>query len=367
MYKLKAESNGGRSGILSTRHGKIETPFFMPVVTKMAAKFLTNDMLNELGTEAFISNSFVLYLNPGTDFLKKAGGIHKFMNVKNIIFTDSGGFQMINPSLTINVNDRGITFRNPWDKSKHLVTPGKSMMIQEGIGSDVAMAFDHMPLVEYNKEEVVEATNRTHKWAEICKKAHLDDKQLLFGISQGGMYPELRKKSAEFIAGLDFDGYAIGGLAIGEDRDTFNKMAKVSVDVYNKINKEKPRYIMGVGNPIDLLNCVGLGIDLFDSRFPTQNARHNLIFTSKGPIKINKSQYKEDFSPLDEDCKCKVCSKYSKAYLHYLNRVGEPNAKIYFSYHNVYFVQNMMKEIRKAIKENRFGEYSKEFLKGYKI
>ncbi|MFC1691429.1 tRNA guanosine(34) transglycosylase Tgt [Nanoarchaeota archaeon] len=369
MYTVKAEDSttDARIGILKTAHGKIETPNFKAVATKGAVKIITTDDLKEMGAQEIISNAFILYLKPGLDILEQHGGLHKFMDWDRSIFTDCGGFQVhsMENDFHLETTDKGLTFKSPFDGIKHTLTPEKIMEIEHKIGSDVAMALDHMPLAGCSKEEAITSLKHTHKWMEECKQIHdknYSDKQLLFGIAQGSIFPDLREKSIKFIDSLDFDGIAFGGLAIGEPKDKMFDMIKLSAA---NCSKEKPRYVMGLGSPQDILNAVSLGVDTFDSIFPTKNARHAQIFTHKGPINIDNAQFKEDVSQLDEDCDCKVCKKHTKSYLRHLFRTREPLGLRLASYHNLYFIQKMLADARKAISNAEFEEFKTEFLRNY--
>ena len=359
MFELINEHNGARLGKLKTSHGIIQTPFFMPVATKAAVKHVSNEELKKAGTEAIISNSFVLYLKPGLDHIKQ--GLHKFMNWDRVIFTDSGGFQMLSEDFLIKADDHGVTFRSPFDGQKHLLTPEDVIKIEQHLKADVIMALDDVPHYGNSKKYIAESLKRTHYWAERCKESHTS-KQLLFGIAQGGTFRDLREKSIRTLNELDLDGVALGGLCIGESKDKMFDMVKLS----NKlIPKDKPRYLMGVGSPEDIVQSVENGVDIFDSCFPTRNARHNHLFTSKGHIKISNRQYRDDQKPIDKACDCYVCKNFTRAYIHYLMKVREPNGLHYASYHNVYFVQDLIKNIRLTIKEDSFKQFKKGFLGKY--
>ncbi|MDO8627715.1 MAG: tRNA guanosine(34) transglycosylase Tgt, partial [Candidatus Diapherotrites archaeon] len=273
MFEITSsdEKSFARTGILKTLHGKIETPFFMPVATKTAVKFLDIQELRELGCECFISNSLVLFMRPGLEVMEKFGGIHKFCNWDKGVFTDSGGFQTGSKSFLEKITDTGVHFKNPFDGTKHLIQAEDVIKINEILRPDVVMVLDDMPLPSYTKERVIESTNRTLAWAERAKNSHKLEGQLLFGIAQGGFYPELRQKSIEKLTELNFDGIALGGLAIGEPPEETKKI----VDFCAKILPKKlPHYLLGVGTPLELLNSIEKGIDCFDSRFPTKSARH---------------------------------------------------------------------------------------------
>jgi queuine tRNA-ribosyltransferase len=367
MFKIISEDGktGARTGQLHTAHGVAQTPFLMPVATKMTVKYLTQTELLDMGVESIISNSMILTMAPGVEHIKEMGGIHKFMNFNKCIFTDSGGFQMQSPKLFLSISDRGVHFRDPFSGKKTFLTPEAVMKNEIEIGADVAMCLDQMPHTTQTQNDWVAATKRTHAWAERCKSAHrlleynYGEKQLLFGIAQGGLDEKLRIKSAKFIEKLDFDGVAMGGLCLGESKEAMFKAVDYQVPIFNK---EKARYLMGVGSPEDILEAVSKGVDCFDSIYPTQNARHCNIFTSKGTIKIDRGKYAKDTKPLDENCDCEVCKTYSRAYLYHLIRMKEKSVLRHLSYHNVYFTQKLLQKTRVAIKENRFKDYKDEFL-----
>lgn len=363
MFRVISKDKDARTGILKTAHGEVRTPFFMPVATKTAVKYLDPRDLEEIGVRCIISNSFVLFLRPGTSLIKKAGGIHKFMNFHDSIFTDSGGFQKIRDSFKPKITEKGMSFVSPFDGKKYLVTPKKAMQIQQDIGSDVAMAIDDMPLHGTSKEETLRALKRTHRWAEECIKHHKSKKQLLFGIAQGGTFKDLREKSARFIGSLGFDGFAFGGLAIGETSIQTRDMINLSVRYFPE---KKPRYLMGVGNPIQMIEAISAGVDCFDSTFPTQNARHNTLFTSAGKLIIKNAKYRNDLNPLDKRCDCYVCKNYSRAHIRHLMKLNEANGLRYCTYHNIHFMNNLMKQAGKAIKEKKFESFKKSFLKKFR-
>ncbi len=368
----KDKKTRARAGILQTRSGKAETPFFMPVATKTAVKQISSEDLNSMKARAIISNAFVLSLRPGTKVIKKAGGIGKFMNFQGTVFTDSGGFQMYSPALYISSEENGVIFRNPFSGEKLFITPEADMQIQLDLGADVAMCFDSMPLISHSKNAIADAVKKTGRWAVRCKKYHdfsqqkmkKGRKQLLFGICQGGVHSDLREKSAKQIAEIDFDGFAIGGLALGEGKADEYKM----IDVAKKFFPEnKPVYLMGAGDPIELLEAVSRGVDMFDSRFPTKNARHGALFTSKGRIILKNAGFSSDFGPIDSDCVCFVCKRYSRAYLCHLLRMEEAVGLRLASYHNLFFLQDLMKRAREEIRRGKFKEFFEEFKRKYEI
>ncbi len=354
MFKIN-QNTIYRTGTLKTKHGKIKTPCFIPVATKGAAKLVTTDELEEMGADALISNAFLLYLRPGLGVIHDHGGLHKFMNWNKGIFTDCGGFQvMMGDGLFLNTSEKGILFKSPFGGEKHLLTPEKTIDIEESLGSDIAMALDHMPLKGCTREEAIISLKHTHKWMKECKELHKKDGQLLFGISQGSVYPDLRQKSVKFIDSLDFDGIAFGGLALGEPKEKMFEMIKLGS---KNSSREKPRYVMGLGSVSDIVKAVSLGVDFFDSVWPTRNARHGQLFCSKGPINIENSKYREEYNKIDEECKCKVCKTYTLSYLHHLFRTKEPLGLRLASYHNLWFMQALMKDIRKAIDKEYFNEF----------
>ncbi len=371
-FTIKKEFNSSRIGILKTKHGNIETPFFMPVATKAAAKFITGEELKDISAKAIISNSFMLYLKPGIDLLSKIG-VHKFMNYNGAIFTDCGGFQKLR-SVFLKVDNYGIHFKSPFDGGKHLITPKAIVDVQYKLGSDVAMSLDDCSPYNSTREETISAMKRTHLWAKESLEEFVRLKEeennmdmLLFGIFQGGFFPDLREESVKYInelnvKGKKFDGIAIGGLRIGEPiKETIN-MLKVSMKF---IDKTRPHYLMGVGNPADIIRAVRLGVDIFDSVYPVETARHGNLFTSKGKVNIKKAIYKSDLSPLDEECGCFVCKHYTKAYLHHLFKTKEPLAQMLAVYHNQYFMQRFMNRVKEAIREESLDKLENEIVKKY--
>lgn len=358
----KDKKTSARVGVISTKSGKIETPFFMPVATKTSVKHINSLDLKEMGAKAIISNTFVLHLKPGEKLIKKMGGIAKFMNYKGINVTDSGGFQMYSPSLYIKSDEKGVHFRNPFSKHAVYITPEKDMEIQLDLGSDIAMCLDSMPLIEHSKEQVKESVEKTTNWAKRCRKHHnelqkkipINKRQLLWGITQGGIHADLREKSAKELKEIDFDGYSVGGLALGETIEQEMHM----IEVHKKIiGENKPCYLMGAGNPIEMLEAISRGVDMFDSRFPTQNARHGTIFTSKGKLRIFRGEYKFDKKPLDPNCDCFVCKNYSRSYIRYQLEQEEAVGMRLATFHNLYYLQRLMEQSREAIKKGKFKEF----------
>ncbi len=366
MFVITAQDTKteARTGELSTAHGKLRTPFFMPVATKGAVRFMDFSGLKKSGTDCIISNSLLLYQKPGLELIKKAGGLHRFYSWDRGIFTDSGGFQTLDNFFLERSTADGAPFRSPYSGKPELITPEKAMEIQLALGSDVAMCLDDVPKFDDPLQTVRSKTLRTHSWSRRCKDYHDEHKkkQLLFGIAQGGMHKDLRKKSIDFIKRLDFDGIAMGGLAIGEPISTMHDMIKASVP---HLPKDRPRYLMGVGSPKDLLECISLGVDCFDSTFPTQNARHGTLFTWDGNLKIGRKEHAEDLGPIDERCGCPACMNHSRAYVRHLLGLNEPAGKILATQHNIYFIQELIKKAREAIEEGRFGKFRSEYIKKF--
>ncbi|MDD5147899.1 MAG: tRNA guanosine(34) transglycosylase Tgt [Candidatus ainarchaeum sp.] len=359
-FSLNSACGKARAGILKTAHGKLETPFFMPVATKGSVKFLSNEEVISAGTQCLISNAFILYLRPGLDVIGKHKGLHKFMNWKKGIFTDSGGFQVLSKEFCLKLSEQGVLFNNPFDGKKMVFSPEKAIEIQNILGSDVAMCLDDVPLAGSDLKRLEESVERTFAWAERCRAAHKNRKQLLFGISQGGINKGLREKSTEQVVSLDFDGIALGGLCIGEEKEKMHATVKAAL---SKVPEEKPRYLMGVGSAREIIESVSLGIDIFDSCFPTRVARHGMAFANGKSINIDAGRYKHDLNPLEKECGCFVCKNYSRAYLRHLFKTKEENGMKYLTYHNLFFVQNLLKQIRAEIKK---GSFKKEkFLKKF--
>ncbi|MDD5163852.1 MAG: tRNA guanosine(34) transglycosylase Tgt [Candidatus ainarchaeum sp.] len=359
-FSINSVCGKARAGTLQTAHGAIETPFFMPVATKGSVKYLSNEEVLSAGTDCLISNAFILHLKPGLEVIGKHKGLHNFMHWQKGIFTDSGGFQVLSREFCLRLSEQGVLFRNPFDGKKMLFTPEKAIEIQSRLGSDVAMCLDDVPLAGSDLKRLTDSAERTFAWAKRCIASHKNKKQLLFGISQGGIEKKLRIKSTEQIVSLDFDGIALGGLCIGESKE---KMQETIKSAFQKIPFEKPRYLMGVGSAREIIESVSMGIDIFDSCFPTRVARHGLAFAFEKNLNIDSSKFRIDLKPLEKKCNCFVCRDYSRSYLHHLYRTKEENAMKLLSYHNLFFIQGLMKKIRTAIKENSFKK--EKFLKEF--
>lgn len=366
MFKIikKDEKTNARVGEILTSHGVVQTPCFMPVATLGTVKTLSSEDLLEMDVEMLISNAYHLYLKPGIEIIEKAGSIHNFMNWQRPIVTDSGGFQIFSLE-DVKVENEGVYFRSKLDGSLHFITPEKSIEIQNKIGADIIMAFDYCPKFWDNYSEVEKSVAITNKWAERCLsffKNREIEYQKLFGIIQGGIYPELREKCLDKMVPMNFDGFALGGLSIGEP---FEKTIETVSFTVEKLPLEKVRYFMGLGMPIQILDMVEMGIDLFDCGMPTHIARTGSTLTSKGKINIKAGKYKDDFSPLDQECDCFVCKNYTRAYIRHLINTREILGLRLNSYHNIYFIMQFMRNIQKSIKEGNFKKFRKNFEKKY--
>ena len=356
---------GARTGILHTPHGDVETPMFMPVGTQATVKFVSPEELYDMGAGVVLANTYHLWLRPGEEVVRKAGGVQKFMNYHGPMLTDSGGFQVFSLSDTRTISEEGVTFKNTLNGDMLFLSPEKSIHIQNAIGADIMMSFDECIPYPATREYAENSMMRTLRWAERGKNANeRPEEQAVFGIVQGGDNADLRKYCAEKLVEMDFPGYAIGGTSVGEDKETFRRMIKMSVD-YLPI--DKPRYLMGVGAMNDLLDAVAMNIDMCDCVLPTRIARHGTLMTSQGRLNIRKAQFKEDFTPLDPECDCYTCRNYTKAYLNHLQRTNEGFGTRLMSIHNLRFLLKLMEDARKAIKEDRFAQFREEKLASMKF
>lgn len=367
-FELIKEDSGtkARLGKLHTPHGIIDTPIFMPVGTRGTVKAMSPEEVRDLGAQIILGNTYHLYLKPGHEIIKEFGGLHKFMNWNYPILTDSGGFQVFSLGNLRKIKEEGVEFRSHIDGSKHFISPEKSIEIQNALGSDIMMAFDECTPYPATYDYTKNSMERTTRWAKRCKEFHKDwDNQALFGIVQGGMYKDLREKSAMDLVEMDFPGYAIGGLSVGEPMDLMCDILDFTTPL---LPKDKPRYNMGVGTPDYLFESVIRGIDMADCVFPTRIARNGTVLTSKGRLVVRNARYSKDFGPLDSDCDCYACRNYSRAYIRHLFNVDEILGARLATTHNLYFLIKLMENIREAIKENRLLEYKEEFYKkfGYK-
>ncbi len=383
----KLKNSLGRAGILSTAHGDILTPAFVVVGTKATVKSLSPEQVAEMGSQVVLANTYHLYLEPGEKIIKKAGGLHKFMNWSGPIMTDSGGFQAFSlgaaygenlskfvgverPAVAkakaseekmAKITEDGVEFRSIIDGSKHFFTPEKSMQIQNDLGADIIFAFDECTSPHASKKYLEEAMRRTHRWANRCLVEHKNKKQALFGIVQGGRYEDLRKESAKVIGSMDFEGFGIGGSFVKED------MAAAVKWVNKILPEDKPRHLLGVGEPVDLIFGVLNGCDTFDCVVPTRIARNGSLYTSRGKINIMNAKYKNILKPIEKDCQCYTCQNYTAAYISHLFRSKEMFAATLASIHNIYFLNNLMSQIRSSILDGTFFKFKEKFLRGYKI
>ena len=367
-FQLHHTDGAARAGELETPHGKALTPFFMPVATQATVKGLTPEEVRDVGAQVVLSNAYHLYLRPGVETVVNLGGLHKFMGWDGPILTDSGGFQAFSMGPLRKVSDDGIRFRSHIDGSEHNFTPELATANQEGLAPDIAMCFDQCIAYGASEKQVRQAMERTHRWAQSCFDAHQSSAtgapsgQALFGIVQGGTFPELRDESARAISAIPFHGYAVGGLAVGENKED---MYRFTGQVAKGLPEDKPRYLMGVGSPEDLVEGVARGIDMFDCALPTRVARNGNLFTPEGRVDITKARYAEQQGPLDETCDCYTCRNYSAAYLRHLFRAKELLGLRLASIHNLRFVLALMERIRASILEKRFDAFRRDFLDRY--
>lgn len=367
MFKFTLEKKSSqckaRTGTIETNHGVIKTPVFMPVGTRATVKAMNNDELKSIGSQIILSNTYHLYLKPGQEIIRKADGLHKFMNWDRPILTDSGGFQVFSLSKTRKITEEGVQFRSHIDGSKHFISPEKSMEIQNDLGSDIMMAFDECVPYPASYEYTEDSMKRTIRWLKRCKDYHKNtDKQNLFGIIQGGMYKDLREYSAKNTIDFDLPGYAIGGLSVGEPRDLMIDLLDFTTDF---MPENKPRYLMGVGTPDYLFEAVEHGVDMCDCVLPTRIARNGTALTSKGKLVVKNAKYKDDFSPLDDNCDCYACKNHTRAYIRHLLNVDEILGARLLSIHNLRFLIKLMENIRKSIEEDRYLEFKDEFYRNY--
>ncbi|MCC6148148.1 MAG: tRNA guanosine(34) transglycosylase Tgt [Anaerolineaceae bacterium] len=360
-FEITARSVRARCGIFNTPHGELVTPVFAPVGTQAAVKAVTPAQLEELGATLVLSNTYHLYLRPGADTVEEMGGLHRFMNWKHPMLTDSGGFQVFSLTKIRKIDEEGVTFKSHIDGSMHRFTPEKSIEVQQKLGADIIMTFDECA-PPYDSNYNQQALERTHRWAERCLEAKTRPDQALFGIIQGGVFPELRQKSARFISSLDFPGHAIGGLSVGETKSEMH----TAIEAVNEILPEdKPRYLMGVGSPEDIINGILRGIDIFDCVLPTRLARHQAAMTMTGRVNLMNQVHARSAKPIDENCLCYTCQNFSRAYLRHLIVAKEILASTLISIHNLFMLQHLIQQARSAIQADNFEEYSSQFLKNY--
>lgn len=357
------KQTGARLGKLHTPHGVIETPIFMPVGTLATVKTMSPEELKEMKAQIILSNTYHLYLRPGDDIVKEAGGLHTFMNWDRPILTDSGGFQVFSLSNMRKIEEEGVHFRSHLNGDKLFISPEKATQIQNNLGADIIMAFDECAPYPAERDYVKSSLERTSRWAERCLKAHQKQgDQALFGIVQGGMYADLRAQSARDITSLDFPGYAIGGLSVGEPKNMMNEVLEETTPL---LPQNKARYLMGVGSPDALLDGVIRGIDMFDCVLPTRIGRNGTAMTSKGRLVVRNAKYARDFNPIDPACDCYTCKNYSRAYIRHLVKCDETFGFRLTSYHNLYFLLKLMENIREAIRQDALLDYRNHFFEEY--
>lgn len=358
------KQSGARTGILHTPHGDVLTPMFMPVGTLATVKFVSPEEITEMNAGVILANTYHLWLRPGEDIVKEAGGLHKFMNVNNPILTDSGGFQVFSLMENRKITEEGVHFKNHLNGDKLFLSPEKAIQIQNDLGADIIMSFDECPPYPSTHAYMKDSVERTLRWAKRGKEAHQNDKQALFGIVQGGEFEDLRAYSAQELVKMDFPGYSIGGTSVGESKETMYKMIDYAIKY---LPLEKPRYLMGVGSTDAILEGVLRGVDMFDCVLPTRIARHGTLMTSTGRLNIRNAKNERDFGPIDAECDCYTCKNYSRAYLRHLIRCNEGLGMRLLSIHNLRFLIKLTEEVRLAILEDRFLDFKEAYFKKHKL
>jgi len=367
IIEKKCRDTKARVGRIITAYGEVETPVFMPVGTQGTVKAVSNSELRDIGVQLFISNTYHLYIRPGMDVIKNAGGLHKFINWDRAIITDSGGFQLHSLAKYCKVSNEGAEFKSHIDGSTHFFTPEKVIEIQNHLGSDIMMCFDECTSYPCSRDYAEQSMELTFRWAKRCKKFFLDThpvdtEQQVFGIVQGSTYLDLRRTSVQELTDVGFDGYALGGLSVGEPKEI---MDEIITEIVPLLPEEKPRYVMGVGTPEDIWTCIENGVDMFDCVIPTKNGRNGQALTSSGKLNLKNAVHKNDYSPLDSECPCEVCREYTKAYIHHLFRSGELLALRLLSLHNLYFLIQLVGSIKKSIRSGKFVSEKKKFFENY--
>lgn len=359
----KCKQTGARLGIVHTPHGSFETPVFMPVGTQATVKGMSPDELKTIEAKIILGNTYHLYMRPGREIVREAGGLHSFMGWDRPILTDSGGFQVFSLSSLRDITEEGVTFRSHIDGSKHFISPEIAVGIQNDLGSDIMMAFDECTPYPCDYEYAKKSMEMTTRWAERCLKAHKKpEKQALFGIVQGSVYADLRRESAKQLTELDFPGYAVGGLSVGEPGEIMLKILEETVPL---LPENKPRYLMGVGSPDYLIDGSIRGIDMFDCVLPTRIGRNGTVFTSKGRIIVRDAKYAEDFSPIDDECDCYVCRNFTRAYIRHLFKAGEMLGMRLATWHNLRFLLRLMENVREAIRNDSLADFRNEFFRKF--
>ncbi len=359
---MQAVCGAARAGVLHTPHGPVETPTFMPVGTKGTVKGLSPRDLEEIGAGIVLGNTYHLYLRPGPEVVREAGGLHRFTGWSGPMLTDSGGYQVFSLAAIRRLSEEGVEFTSVYDGSVHAFTPELAVRVQEALGADVAMVLDECPPADAGRDYHAASLRRTARWAARCKKAHSRPDQALFGIVQGGLYPDLREESLQRTLELDFDGYAVGGLSVGEPRE---RMLEILSLLVPRMPGDRPRYFMGIGDPVGILEVISLGVDMFDCVLPTRLARHGTALTSVGRLNLKNARYRRDFGPLDPDCPCEACAGFSRAYLSHLVRENELLGHRLVSLHNVAFVTRLCRSARREILSGTYGEWMRAWISRY--
>ena len=357
IYKLITKDGLARRGEVKTAHGKFQTPTFMPVGTYGAVKSLSPETLEVLQAEIILSNTYHLMERPGVEIIKSHGGLHRFMGWQGPILTDSGGYQVFSLSKKRTISEEGVKFFSPLNGDKNYLTPESCMQLQLDYGVDIAMALDDCTPFPVSKEMAKESMNLSLRWAKRCRSAFTSDQSSLFGIIQGGIFDDLREESLEGLMNIDFEGYAIGGLSVGEPK---MEMQKVINNIVPKMPEDKPRYLMGVGTPLDIVRAVQLGVDMFDCVIPTRHARNGYLYTSKGIVKIRNSENKDNLAPIDDNCSCYTCTNFSRSYLHHLDKTKEMLGSTLNTIHNLHYYLNLMRNLRLSIEQGTLQTFIKE-------
>ena len=357
IYKLITKDGLARRGEVKTAHGKFQTPTFMPVGTYGAVKSLSPETLEVLQAEIILSNTYHLMERPGVEIIKSHGGLHRFMGWQGPILTDSGGYQVFSLSKKRTISEEGVKFFSPLNGDKNYLTPESCMQLQLDYGVDIAMVLDDCTPFPVSKEMAKESMNLSLRWAKRCRSAFTSDQSSLFGIIQGGIFDDLREESLEGLMNIDFEGYAIGGLSVGEPK---MEMQKVINNIVPKMPEDKPRYLMGVGTPLDIVRAVQLGVDMFDCVIPTRHARNGYLYTSKGIVKIRNSENKDNLAPIDDNCSCYTCTNFSRSYLHHLDKTKEMLGSTLNTIHNLHYYLNLMRNLRLSIEQGTLQTFIKE-------
>ncbi len=362
QFKVQHCDGRARRGLVRTLHGNVQTPVFMPVGTAATVKAITQEWLHELEVEILLANTYHLHLRPGSELIEKSGGLHRFMGWNGAILTDSGGYQVFSHRRLTRVSEEGVEFRSHLDGSLDFITPERAVRIQQNLGADIIMVFDECTEFPVTAQQARESMLRSMRWARRSRSMHSEGEQAMFGIVQGSVFPDLRQESLSRLMEMGFHGIALGGFSVGEPR---TKMFEILEGLEDSLPPEQPRYLMGVGTPLDVLRSVELGMDMFDCVLPTRNGRNGMLFTSRGPVRIKNSRYKQENGPADPDCECFVCRRYSRAYLRHLFVSGEILSSMLNTYHNLHFYLKLMRRIRETVELGTFHTFSRDFQERY--